>query len=121
GLSPEEISQQAYYALRGGLTTEFYRLPNLRQNTILVRYEESQRGDPQSLEQVYITTPDGRQVPLKSVATVERRGAPTVIEHDGLRRVIGVAGYYRKWGPPSMDLGMAVMMRAMNDLNFPPG
>lgn len=121
GLSPEEISQQAYYALRGGLTSEFYRLPNLRQNTVLVRYEESQRGDPQSLEQVTITTPDGRQVPLKSVATVERLEAPTVIEHDGLRRVIGVSGYYRKWGPPSMDLGMEVMMKAMDQLNFPPG
>jgi len=121
GLSPEEISQQAYYALRGGLTNEFYRLPNLRQNTILVRYEESQRGDPQSLEQVSISTPEGRQVPLKSVATVQRTVAPTVIEHDGLRRVIGVAGYYRKGGPPSMDLGMEVMMKAMNDLNFPPG
>jgi HAE1 family hydrophobic/amphiphilic exporter-1 len=121
GLSPDEISQQAYYALRGGLTNEFYRLPNLRQNTILVRYEPEERENAQNLEQLYLTAPDGRQIPLKSVATVERRSAPTVIEHDGLRRVIGVAGYYRKWGPPSMDLGMEVMMKAMTDLNFPPG
>src|SRR5205823_5919530 len=121
GLSPDEISQQAYYALRGGLTNEFYRLPNLRQNTILVRYEPEARENAQSLQELYITAADGRQVPLKSVATVERRSAPTVIEHDGLRRVIGVAGYYRKWGPPSMDLGMDVMMKAMTGLNFPPG
>ncbi|HZO91685.1 MAG TPA: efflux RND transporter permease subunit [Chthonomonadaceae bacterium] len=121
GLSPEEISQQAYYALRGGLTNEFYRLPNLRQNTILVRYEPEQRRSLQDLEQLYITGANGRQVPLKSVATVEPRLAPTVIEHDGLRRVIGVTGYYRKWGPPSMDLGMEVMMKAMDSLNFPPG
>jgi HAE1 family hydrophobic/amphiphilic exporter-1 len=121
GLSPEEISQQAYYALRGGLTSEYYRLPNLRQNTILVRYEPEARESVQNLQQLYITAADGRQVPLKSVATIERRVAPTVIEHDGLRRVIGVAGYYRKWGPPSMDLGMEVMMKAMTDLNFPPG
>jgi hydrophobic/amphiphilic exporter-1 (mainly G- bacteria), HAE1 family len=121
GLSPEEISQQAYYALRGGLTNEFYRLPNLRQNTILVRYEPEQRASAQDLEHLYITAADGRQVPLKSMATIQRTVAPTVIEHDGLRRVIGVAGYYRKWGPPSMDLGMEVMMRAMTDLNFPPG
>jgi HAE1 family hydrophobic/amphiphilic exporter-1 len=127
GLSPEEIAQQAYYALRGGLTNEFYRLPNLRHNTIMVRYEPDARRDAQSLEELYLTAVDGRQgdgrlpVPLKSVATVERRDAPTVIEHDGLRRVIGVTGYYRKWGPPSMDLGMEVMMKAMDKLNFPPG
>jgi HAE1 family hydrophobic/amphiphilic exporter-1 len=121
GLSPEEVSQQAYYSLRGGLTNEFYRLPNLRQNTIMVRYEESERGSVQDLNQLLITGANGRQVPLKSVATIEQRLAPTAIEHDGLRRVIGVAGYYRKWGPPSMDLGMAVQMKAMTDLNFPPG
>src|SRR5205823_13690001 len=72
GLSPEEISQQAYYALRGGLTSEFYRLPNLRQNTILVRYEPEARQNAQSLEALYLTASDGRQVPLKSVATIER-------------------------------------------------
>src|SRR5438445_979512 len=121
GLSPDEISQQAYYALRGGLTNEFYRLPNLRQNTILVRYDPADRENAQNLEQLYISAADGRQAPLKSVATIERRMAPTVIQQDGLRRVIDITGYYRKWGPPSMDLGMEVMMKAMNDLNFPPG
>src|SRR5437588_9901547 len=80
GLSPDEISQQAYYALRGGLTNEFYRLPNLRQNTILVRYEPEQRAGPLDLGSLYITGADGRQVPLKSVATIERRSLPTVIE-----------------------------------------
>jgi len=121
GLSPEEISQQAYYALHGGLTNEFYRLPNLRQNTIVVRYPSEERRSVQDLEALTLTALNGQQVPLKSVATVERRSAPTVIEHDGLRRVIGVAGYYRKWGPPSMDVEMDVMMKAMSDLNFPPG
>src|SRR2546423_4333229 len=70
GLSPEEISQQAYYALRGGLTTEFYRLPNLRQNTILIRYAPYERQTPEDLASLYITTSDGRQVPLKSLATI---------------------------------------------------
>ncbi|HZT42458.1 MAG TPA: efflux RND transporter permease subunit [Chthonomonadaceae bacterium] len=121
GLSPEDISQQAYYALRGGLTNEFYHLPNLRQNTILVRYEPQQRQGPLDLDSLTITGADGREVPLKGVATIERRRSPTVIEHDGLRRVIGVTGYYRKWGPPSMDLTMDVMMKAMDQLNFPPG
>src|SRR5947207_7537057 len=79
GLSPDEISQQAYYALRGGLTNEFYRLPNLRQNTILVRYEPEQRATAQNLEQLYITAAGGRQVPLKSVAAIQRTTAPTII------------------------------------------
>lgn len=121
GLSPEDISQQTYYALRGGLTNEFYRLPNIRQNTILVRYEEENRKNVLDLENMFITTKDGRQVPLKSVAEIAYRRAPTLIEHDGLRRVISILGYYRIGGPPSMDLSMDVQMRAMEKINFPPG
>ncbi|MGQ9524585.1 MAG: efflux RND transporter permease subunit [Armatimonadota bacterium] len=121
GITPEDMAQQAYYSMRGGLTGEFYRLPNLRQNTILVRYEEDQRRSPEDLEQMTVTAPDGRQVPLKSIADLVLKPAPTVIERDGLRRVIGVTGYYRIGQPPSMDVAMDVMMQAMSKLNFPPG
>jgi HAE1 family hydrophobic/amphiphilic exporter-1 len=129
GLSPESIAQQAYYALRGGLTNEFYRLPNLRQNTILVRYEEQDRALPQDLEGLYLTTPDGREIPLKSVATVELSQAPSAIEHDGLRRVMGLTGYYRLGNLPSMDVVMNLVANAyggnpklgIEPINFPPG
>lgn len=129
GLSPESISQQAYYALSGGLTNEFYRLPNLRQNTIQVRYEEKDRATFGNLENLTIATPDGRQIPLKSVATIERDTAPTVIEHDGLKRVVGVTGYYRLGNLPSMDVVMNLTANiyggneklGIQPVNFPPG
>ncbi|MCE9557864.1 MAG: efflux RND transporter permease subunit [Armatimonadetes bacterium] len=44
GLSPATISEQAYYALRGGFPMEFYRVPNKRATTVLVRFKEEQRG-----------------------------------------------------------------------------
>jgi hydrophobic/amphiphilic exporter-1 (mainly G- bacteria), HAE1 family len=129
GLSAESISQQAYYALRGGLTNEFYRLPNLRQNTILVRYEEQDRQSAQDLENLYITAGDGTQIPLKSVAKIERSVSPTAIEHDGLKRVLGVTGYYRIGNLPSMDVVMNLVAYAyggneklgIQPVNFPPG
>ncbi len=129
GLSPDQIAQQAYYALRGGLATEFYRLPNLRQNTLLVRYDEQDRGNVESLESLYLTTPTGKQIPLKSVAQIVKRSAPTAIEHDGLRRVIGVTGYYRLGSLPSMDVVMNLVANAYGGnaklgiapVNFPPG
>ncbi|MBS0162607.1 MAG: efflux RND transporter permease subunit [Nitrospira sp.] len=129
GLSPDQIAQQAYYAMRGGLTSEYYRLPNIRQDTILVRYDKDSRSTPQDLESVYLSTPDGKQIPLKSVAEVVQRSAPTVIEHDGLRRVIGVTGYYRMGSLPSMDVVMNLVTNAyggnkklgIEAVNFPPG
>ena len=129
GLSASDIAQQSYYATRGGLTNEFYRLPNIRQDTILVRYDEADRRTPTDLRNVYLTTPTGTQIPLKSVADVVRTSAPTAIEHDGLQRVIGITGYYRKDNLPSMDVIMDLLKNSyagnkklgIEPVNFPPG
>jgi HAE1 family hydrophobic/amphiphilic exporter-1 len=129
GLSPDAIAQQAYYALRGGLATEFFRLPDLRQTTVLIRYEEEDRRNRSDLEGLYITAADGSQVPLKSVATLERAEGPTAIERDGLKRVLGVTGYYRLGFLPSMDVVMELVTKAyggdpergIEPVNFPPG
>ncbi len=122
GLTPKEISKQLYYSLRGGYTDEYYRLPNLRQNTVLVRYDKKQRRDNDiDLEETYLVNQQGKTVPLKSVATVKEHKAPTVITHDGLRRVITLLGFYRPDGPPSMDLAMETIQKAVSNMNFPPG
>jgi HAE1 family hydrophobic/amphiphilic exporter-1 len=121
GLTVGEVSDQAYHALKGGLTNEFYRLDNLRQFTILVRYRDDQRRDRMDLEQVRIVGKKGEVVPLSSVARVEERRGPTLIERDNLRRVVSVLGYYRKGGPPSMELSMDLLMAAHEKIDFPPG
>jgi hypothetical protein len=40
------IREQARYALHGGFTREYYNRTNLRQNSILVRYQERDRANP---------------------------------------------------------------------------
>ncbi|WP_395090100.1 efflux RND transporter permease subunit [Armatimonas sp.] len=129
GLSPSAISEQAYYALRGGLTENFWRLPGQRQNTIQVRLEGDQHESEQDVENLPIALSDGRSVPLKSLASVEHTISPTVIEHDNLRRVIGVTGYYRLGSLPSMDVVMNLLSNSYGGnkklgiapVNFPPG
>ncbi|MDA0267722.1 MAG: efflux RND transporter permease subunit [Cyanobacteria bacterium] len=121
GLTVQMVSQQAYYALNGGLTRRYYNRPNLRQNSILVRYDEADRGTVQDLSDTYITSTKGQQVPLSTVATLERHRGPTLIEHVNGKRVVYVNGYYRKKGPASMDLSMAIAMQAGEELDFPPG
>ncbi|MEI6520478.1 MAG: efflux RND transporter permease subunit [bacterium] len=121
GMSVTDIADQAYYSLKGGLTSEFWRLPNLRQNTILVRYAKEDRAGAGDLMNTYITTPDGRQLPLSSLGKATYRLAPSVIEHDGLRTAVNISGYYRPGSRPSMDLSMDVQMQAMQKLKFPPG
>lgn len=121
GLTPADVADQAYYALGGALADEFYRLPNVRQDTINIRYRQDQRSSVYDLMQMPVTAPDGTQTPLKAIATATPRLLPTVIEHDGLRRSLSVLAYYRKGGPPSMDLAMDIITRASAQVNFPPG
>jgi HAE1 family hydrophobic/amphiphilic exporter-1 len=121
GLTVAEVADQAYYALKGGLTSEFYRLDNKRQFTILLRYRGDERRDRQDLEQVKIVGKKGEVVPLSSLARVEERRGPTLIEHDNFRRAVSVLGYYRKGGPPSMELSMDLIMAAHEKIPFPPG
>jgi len=122
GMSVGSVAEQAYYALGGGLPREFYYLDNLRKFTMNIRYDQPNRTYPANIDQLYITTPMGQQVPLTSIADVRYRPGPSLIEHDGPdRRVISILGYYRRGGPGSMALSMAVMMRSLMGLNFPPG
>lgn len=121
GLTVEEVTDQAYYALKGGLTNEFYRLDNKRQFTILLRYRGEQRRDRGDLEQVKIVGKNGEVVPISSVARIGEHRGPTLIERDNFRRVVSVLGYYRKGGPPSMDLSMDLLMAAHENIAFPPG
>jgi HAE1 family hydrophobic/amphiphilic exporter-1 len=121
GLTVSDVADQAYYGLKGGLTAEFYRLDNKRLFTILVRYKGDQRRDRGDLEQVKIVGKKGDVVPLSSVARIEARQGPTLIEHDNFRRIISVLGFYRKGGPPSMQLSMDLLMAAHGKVNFPPG
>ena len=60
-------------------------------------------------------------MPLNALATISYQQAPSLIEHDGMRRAVNIMGYYRPGSRPSMDLSMDVQMQAMQKLNFPPG
>ena len=125
GLTPADVADQAYYAMGGALADEFYRLPNIRQDTIDVRYQGDQRRSLADLMQMPITGRDSAgnavQVPLKTLATATAQRVPTLIQHDGLQRSISVLAYYRKGGPPSMDLAMSIITKASSTVNFPPG
>ena len=125
GLTPADVADQAYYAMGGALTDEFYRVPNIRQDTINIRYQEGQRRSVYDLMQMPVTGKDSSgdsiQVPLKTLATAAPELAPTLIQHDGLKRSVSVLAYYRKGGPPSMDLAMSIITKASASLNFPPG
>lgn len=121
GLTPTEVADQLYYATRGGYTMEFYRPENKRQTTIQVRFDETQRANIQDVMTTMLRGDDGKLVPLSAIAEAELTQTPSLIEHDNLRRVASVTGFYRMEGRPSMDVAMDLMARAQTQLNWPQG
>ncbi|MHB8199148.1 MAG: efflux RND transporter permease subunit [Vulcanimicrobiaceae bacterium] len=121
GLTPADVQQQAYYALHGGLTTGYFNLPNVRHDTILVRYAKEQRNRTNDISAVQIVGKDGQVVPLSAIAHVERSVGPSLIEQDGLRNSVSVLGYYRRGGPGEMALDMSILTRGMAAVAFPQG
>ena len=121
GLTVKEMGEQLYYSLRGGLTEEDFYGENIRQNTIQLRLTEEQRLTRSDLERIELINSEGRAVALKSVASLQKTLSPTLIEHDGIRRSNTVLAYYRPNDKPSMDASMEVLMKAMGQLNWPPG
>ncbi|MHB8432341.1 MAG: efflux RND transporter permease subunit [Candidatus Tyrphobacter sp.] len=121
GLTPQEVQMQAYYALRGGLTTEYFNPQNVRHDTILVRYARDQRNLTGDISSVQIVGQDGQVVPLAAIARVKRNVGPTMIEDDDLRPSVSVLGFYRRGGPGEMDLDMDILSRGMAAVPFPQG
>jgi HAE1 family hydrophobic/amphiphilic exporter-1 len=121
GLTPDDVTQQAYYATHGGLTTEYFNPQGLRHDTILLRYAGGERATVADLAAVQIVGKNGAMVPLASIAQIRRNLGPTLIEHDGLRPSVAVLGYYRKGGRGEMALDMDTIMGATAQVPFPRG
>jgi len=121
GLTPEDVTQQAYYATHGGLTTEYFNPQGLRHDTILLRYAGGERATAADLAAVQVAGKNGAIVPLASIAQIRRNLGPTLIEHDGLRPSVAVLGYYRKGGRGEMALDMDTIMGATAQVSFPRG
>jgi HAE1 family hydrophobic/amphiphilic exporter-1 len=82
-IPPAAIAAQAYYALQGGMTMQFFHPEHAwRQSRILIRYRESQRATPDDLGQTMIALPGGGQVPLKYLARVEWTNGPDYVVRD---------------------------------------
>ncbi len=86
GLTVEDLARQVYAGYYG---QEAVRLQRGRDDIrVKVRYTEAERGRLSDFQDMRIRTPDGRAVPLLSVADVTfAPGYATITRTDGMRRV----------------------------------
>ena len=88
GFTPTEVGQQVRNAFYGALAIRQLRGNN--EVEVRVKLPREERKDLYNLEDFLIRTPDGVEVPLLDVVTVEQREAFTSINRRDGRRVVSV-------------------------------
>ncbi|WP_447973849.1 efflux RND transporter permease subunit [Nitrospira sp. Kam-Ns4a] len=120
GLAVPQVAMQAYYALNGGMTSEFFKPEEgYRHSRFLIRYKPEQRLTPEDLEQVMLKTADGRQVPLKEVAVLELKDGTDLVYKEDLQYAMSVLGQYRGIGLKMATAG--VIMGLKTSIPLPKG
>ncbi len=120
GLAVPQIAIQAYYALNGGMTSEFFKPEEgYRHRRLLIRYQPDQRLTMDDLKQVMLKLPDGGQIPLKEVATIERKDGTDLVYKEDLQYAMSVLGQYRGVGLRMATAG--VIMGIKTSVTLPKG
>ncbi len=109
GLTVPQIAMQAYYALNGGMTGQFFKpKEGYRHQRLLIRYRPDQRMTKEDLEQVKLQTPAGVQVPLKEVATVEEKPGTDTVYKERLQYAMSILAQYREVGLKMATAGIVM-------------
>lgn len=81
GLDVTDIANTLYNAFGQRQIATLFTQSN--QYRVIMEVDPQFAGDPESLQRLFITTADGSSVPLDSVARVQQRAAPLLINHQG--------------------------------------
>jgi heavy metal efflux system protein len=101
GLQPQDVNNTVQAAVGGAPVTQI--IDNDRRFDFAVRYAPQFRDTPEAIGRILVSTPDGNQVPLSSVADVTLRNGAFMIYHEGGRRYIPI-----KFSVRGRDLASAI-------------
>jgi multidrug efflux pump subunit AcrB len=118
GISVGQISNTINTFMNGTVASLFTDPVTGNQYNILVRLSEDYRSQIDDLKKIVLNTPDGKEVLLGNVATIERASAPVQIDRKYQQRQVDVTA-----NVSGRDLGsVANDIRAQLDkLQLPPG
>lgn len=115
GLQPGEITETLETALNGKKLTE--AIEGARRYDVIVRFDEASRGALDVLKNVTIDTPNGSQIPISEVATIENLPGPNQILRENTKRRIVISA-----NTGGRDLGSVVtdmQSRIKSQVNLP--
>ena len=104
GLQPGEVTRTLETALNGRTVSQ--AIDGARRYDVVVRFDEASRNSLEALQNVTIDTPQGTQIPISAVATVENFPGPNQILRENTKRriVIGANVAGRDLGSVASDI-----------------
>ncbi len=117
GLTGRQVAQTVYQALEGEIVTP-YRQEYNRDLDVFLRYAEPDRRYMGDLEDVVLTAADGRQVPLREVARLERKYGPRIVTREDMYQTQDILAFH--YGRPLSDI-IADINKALGSLHVPRG
>ncbi len=117
GLAPGEISETLETALNGRTVSQ--AIDGARRYDVVVRFDDASRGSLDALQNVTIDTPQGTQIPVSAVATIENLPGPNQILRENTKRRIVISA-----NTGGRDLGSVVgdmQARVASQVQLPPG
>jgi cobalt-zinc-cadmium resistance protein CzcA len=101
GLSSDDVNSLINAAVGGSATTQVVQ--GERTFDLVVRLQDQYRSNPNQIGNILIATPDGQQVPLREVATIQVANGASFIYREDNSRYIGV-----QYSVSGRDLASAV-------------
>lgn len=89
GLSVYQVASTIETSIKGRVATQFRE--GGREYEVLVQLDESARQSKTDLENIYIASPTGAQIPIKNVATIKSGQASVSITREDQERMISVS------------------------------
>jgi len=87
GLSPGEVTQTLETALNGRTVSQ--AIEGARRYDVVIRYDEASRNSLDALKNVTVDAPNGTQIPISAVATIENIPGPNqILREDTKRRIV---------------------------------
>ncbi|MDO7848600.1 CusA/CzcA family heavy metal efflux RND transporter [Hymenobacter sp. M29] len=117
GLNVSDVNRTVQTAFAGETAGQVFEQE--RRFDLVLRLRQDLRKDINSVRRLFIAAPNGRQVPLEQVASVELREGPNQIQRDDAKRRISVAFNVR--GRDVETVVEELQGKIDRQLNFAPG
>jgi cobalt-zinc-cadmium resistance protein CzcA len=117
GLSIEAINQVIRAGFAGDVAGEVFE--GEKRFDLVVRLDKQSRRSVEDLKGLYITAPDGNQVPLDQLADVDIKIGPNQVQREDAKRRIMVGFNVR--GRDVASIVQEIQQRIGKDVKFPPG